>query len=64
MRGTVHCLGVTLLLSGSLGLLLMFIATIQLLGEAFHLYSAPTSLKSAHVVSQAAQKRAPFVLMP
>lgn len=64
MRGTAHCLGVTLLLSGSLGLLWMFIATIQLLGESLHLYSIPSNLKSASVVSQAAQERVPFVLMP
>lgn len=64
MRGTVHGLGLMLLLSGSLGLFWMFTATLQLLGQALHPQPVAVSLSPSLVAHGGTHERTPFPLMP
>lgn len=67
MRGTVHSLGMMLLLSGGLGLFWMLNAAFEMLEEQFQVYSArlrPAMVRETLNRPMAVHQRIPFFIKP
>lgn len=68
MRGTVHCLGFMLLLTGGLGIICMASMALQMLESAFQLKVAPVTETMQQPLTVAMRhqvhERMPFVLLP
>lgn len=68
MRGTVHCLGVMLLLTGGLGIICMATMALQMLESAFQLRAVPVkeTMRQPLTATMKHQlpERIPFVLLP
>ncbi len=66
MRGTVHCLGVFLLCSGSLGLACMLSLALHALEQTFRVQPIAVGLSRSPVppIHQVAHERVPFVMRP
>lgn len=67
MRGAVHCLGVSLLLTGSFGLMCMLMATVEQVGRNLRLLPAPGTVavgpsENPRLLTQIAHERVPFAI--